>query len=110
MIGMHGLSEATGDPRYREAAARSLDWSYRGNELSAEMFDPDAGLIFESIRRKQRYARTQAARNAATTYLRTPPRAAEPEELELDRSMRSSHLGWLLEAWAGRVELARVAD
>jgi hypothetical protein len=110
MIGMHGLSEATGDPRYRDVAVRSLDWSYGANELGAQMFDPDAGLIYGSIRRKPRFARAVQARNAAASYLRASPRLAEPEELELNRTMRSSHLGWLLEAWAGREELARVAD
>lgn len=110
MIGMHGLSEATGEPRYRDVAVRSLDWSYGANELGAQMFDPDAGLIYGSIRRKQRFARAHQARNAAASYLRAAPRLAEPEELELNRAMRSARLGWLLEAWAGREELARVAD
>jgi hypothetical protein len=108
MIGMHGLSEATGDSRYRDVAVRSIDWIYGANELGAQMFDPDDGLIYGSIRRKQRFARARQARNAAASYLRAPPRLAEPEELELNRTMRSSHLGWLLEAWAGREELARV--
>jgi hypothetical protein len=110
MIGMHGLSEATGDPHYRDVAVRSLDWSYGANELGAQMFDPDAGMIYRSIWRKQRFAPVQGARMAAATYLRAAPRPAEAGELELNRSMRSSHLGWLLEAWAGREELARVAD
>ena len=110
MIGMHGLSEATEDPGYREVAVRSLDWSYGANELGAQMFDPEAGLIYGSIRRQQRFARAHQARNAAASYLRAAPRLAEPEELELNRSMRSGRLGWLLEAWAGREELARVAD
>ncbi len=106
MIGLHGLSEATGDPNYREVAVRSLDWSYGVNELGAQMLDLDAGLIYGSIRRKPRFARAHQARNAAASYLRAAPRLAEPEELELNRAMRSSHLGWVLEAWAGREHLA----
>jgi hypothetical protein len=50
------------------------------------------------------------ARNAAAAYFRAGPRLAAPEELELNRAMRPYHLGWLLEAWAGREELARVPD
>ena len=110
MIGMHGLSEATGERRFRDVAVRSLDWSYGNNELGVQMFDPENEMIYRSIRRKQRFARAQQARNAAATYLRATPRLAEPEELELNRSMRPSHLGWLLEAWAGREHLAGAGD
>ena len=106
MIGMHGLSEATGDAGYREVAVRSIDWSYGANELGVQMFDPDAGMIYRSIRRKQRTARAHQARNVAAAYLRAPARLARPEELEVNRSMRPYHLGWLLEAWAGREHLA----
>lgn len=107
MIGLHGLTEATGEPRYRDVAVRSLDWNYGNNELGVQMFDPDAEMIYRSIRRKQRFARAHQARNAAATYLRAAPRLAAPEELELNRTMRPYHLGWLLEAWAGREHLAR---
>jgi hypothetical protein len=106
MIGMHGLTEATEEPRYRDVAVRSLDWNYGGNELGVQMFDPDAQMIYRSIRREQRFARAHQARNAAAAYLRAAPRLADPEELELNRSMRPYHLGWLLEAWAGREHLA----
>jgi hypothetical protein len=109
MIGMHGLSEATGESRYREVAVRSLDWNYGSNELGVQMFDPEAGMIYRSIRRQQRFHRAAQARNAAAAYFRAAPRLAAPEELELNRAMRPYHLGWLLEAWAGREELARVS-
>jgi hypothetical protein len=107
MIGMHGLSEATGEPRFREVAVRSLDWSYGRNELGVQMYDPEAQMVYRSIRRKQRLARVHQARNAAAAYLHAAPRLADPEELELNRTMRPYHLGWLLEAWAGREDLAR---
>jgi hypothetical protein len=109
MIGMHGLSEATGESRYREVAVRSLDWNYGANELGVQMFDPETGMIYRSIRRQQRFHRAAQARNAAAAYFRAAPRLAAPEELELNRAMRPYHLGWLLEAWAGREELARVS-
>jgi hypothetical protein len=107
MIGMHGLSEATGESRYRDVAVQGLDWNYGGNELGAQMFDPEAEMIYRSIRRKQRFARARQARNAAATYLRAAPRLADPKELEINRAMRPDHLGWLLEAWSGREHLAR---
>jgi hypothetical protein len=110
MIGMHGLTEATGERRYRDVAVRGLDWNYGGNELGVQMVDPKAGMIFRSIRRKQRFARAQGARNTAAAYLRAAPRQARPEELEVDRVMRPDHLGWLLEAWSGREHLARGSE
>ncbi len=110
VIGMHGLSEATGNKHYRDVAVRSLDWSYAGNEMGVQMFDADAQMIYRSIRRKQRFARAHQARNAAAIFLRAAPRLADPDELEVNRSMRPSHLGWLLEAWAGRNHLARGED
>jgi hypothetical protein len=109
VIGMHGLTEATGEPRYRETAVRSLDWNYGNNELGVQMFDREVGMIYRSIRRKQRLQRARQARNAAAAYLGAAPRLASREELEVNRTMRPDHLGWLLEAWAGREELAGVA-
>jgi hypothetical protein len=87
-------------------AARGMDWNYGGNELGVQMFDPEAKMIYRSIRRRRLSERTGRARRAAATYLRAKPRAASPEELEVDRTMRPFHLGWILEAWAGREELA----
>ncbi len=106
MIGMHGLSEASGDPRYREVAVRSLDWSYGGNELGAQMLDPDArdGLSLDSPQAALRARPSGTQRRRDLSARRTAP--ADPEELELNRSMRPHQLGWLLEAWAGREHLA----
>jgi hypothetical protein len=72
------------------------------------MFDRSVGLIYRSIRRKQRFHRLQQARNAAGAYLRAGPKAPGPEGLEVNRTMRPYHLGWLLEAWAGREHLAAI--
>jgi hypothetical protein len=107
MIGLHGLSQASGEPCYRAAAVRGMEWSYGANELGAQMLDREANMIYRSIRRRRQ--RGRGARTAAATYLRAKPRSADPEELELDRSMRPFHLGWILEAWAGREELAAEA-
>jgi hypothetical protein len=110
MMGLNSLSHATGDPRYRDAAVRGLDWNYGQNELRAEMFDPGAGMIYRSIRRKQRFHRVRQARNAAAAYLGAKPRLASPQSLEVNRTMRPYHLGWILEAWAGREELAAAGE
>jgi len=106
MMGLHGAAQATGEERFRAAAVRGLDWDFGANELGAQMYDRDARMIYRSIRRKQRFHRALQARNAAAAYVGAKPRAAEPGALELNRSMRPYHLGWILEAWAGREELA----
>jgi hypothetical protein len=108
MMGLHNVSQATGDDRFRLAAVAGLDWDYGRNALGVQMFDRSVGLIYRSIRRKQRFHRLQQARNAAGTYLRTGSKAPGPEGLEVNRTMRPYHLGWLLEAWAGREHLAAI--
>ena len=50
--------------------------------------------------------RVQQGRTAARTYLGSKGRYASPEDLEVNRTMRPYHLGWILEAWSGREELA----
>ena len=106
MMGLHGISQLTGDERYWMAAVAGMDWNYGRNVLGAQMFDREVGMIYRSIRRRQGMHRVQQARNAARTYLHSSPRYAEPEDLEVNRTMRPYHLGWILEAWAGREELA----
>jgi len=108
MIGLHGVSQATGDPRYHLAAVSGLEWNYGNNVLGVEMVDRERGLINRSIRRKQRLHRVQQARNAASVYAKARPKLPGPEGLEVNRTMRPYHLGWILEAWAGREELADI--
>ncbi len=106
MMGLHNLSLASGEESFRAAAVRGLDWNYGHNELGAEMFEPEIGMIHRSIRRRRRFARAGQARNAAATYAHATPKPAPAKRLEVNRSMRPYHLGWILEAWAGKEELA----
>ena len=106
VMGLHNLSQASGDPSFRAAALRGLDWNYGENELGAQMFDPEAGMIYRSIRRSRRFARAGQARNAAAAYAHVKPKLAPASRLEVNRTMRPYHLGWILEAWAGKEELA----
>lgn len=107
MMGLHNVSQATGDDTYRAAAVRGLDWNYGQNPLGVSMFDPEARVIYRSIRRRQGSHRVQQARSVARAFTRGSARHAKASELELNRTMRPYHLGWLLEAWAGREELAQ---
>jgi hypothetical protein len=103
---MHGLSQATGDERFRAAAVYGLDWVFGRNELGAAMLDREVGMLYRSIRRRQPVSRAYLYGRTAASYLK-PPRLRDARgTLEINRSDRPYHLGWILEAWAGREELA----
>ena len=105
-MGMHGLTEATRDERYRAAATYGLDWVWGRNELGAQMLDREVGMLYRSIRRREGASRAYLYGRTAASYLR-PPRLKDARSmLEVNRSDRPYHLGWVLEAWAGREELA----
>ena len=95
------LAEVTGDDRYAKAAVESFAWCFEGNELAVRMFDEPAHFIFRSIRRQGSAQRANLAVNAALSLARIGWRA-DVGGLTLERTCRPYHLGWILEAWAGR--------
>lgn len=105
-MAMHDLTEATGDQRYRAAAVYGLDWIWGRNELEAQMLDREIGVLFRSIRRRERLDRAYLYGRTAVSYVH-PPRVKDARNtLEVNRTDRPYHLGWILEAWAGREDLA----
>jgi hypothetical protein len=100
-MGLFDLSESTGDPRYREAALRGLDWIW-DNELGRPMFDRGAGMLYRSIRRRQPLDRAALYLNTLGSQLGRAPLARWNGPLELNPTDRPYHLGWVLEAWSGR--------
>jgi hypothetical protein len=105
-MGMDGLSEATGEERYRAAAVNGLEWIWGSNELDTPMLDRESGMIYRSIRRRERLEGAHLYGKEASAYLRPPKLKDAKRSLEIDRSDRPDHLGWILEAWAGKEELA----
>ncbi len=105
-MAMHGLSEATGDERYRAAAVYGLDWVWGRNELEAQMLDGETGMLYRSIRRRERLDRAYLYGRTAVSYMRPPKLKDARKTLEVNRTGRPDHLGWILEAWAGREDLA----
>jgi hypothetical protein len=101
-MGLFELYEATGDDRYRAAAARGLEWIYGRNDLGVPMLDEARNILYRSIRRKQPYDRAILTVNTAGSYLGMPFGAAWRGPLEINPTDRPYHLGWVLEAWAGR--------
>lgn len=105
-MGMHALTEATGDERFRAAAVYGLDWVFGRNDLGVQMLDREVGMIYRSIRRRESVSRAYLYGRTAASYVR-PPRIKDAKRtLEVNRSDRPYHLGWILEAWAGNEELA----
>ena len=96
------LSEVTGEPRWREAAIRGLPWIWGQNDLGTEMIDHERGLLYRSIRRKRGLDRAVLYANAATGAVARPALRGLRGPLELNPTDRPYHLGWILEAWAGR--------
>jgi hypothetical protein len=96
------LSALTGAAEYAEAARAGLGWSTGNNELGVNLLDDDALFAHRSIRRAPPWHRVALATSvaAALTGTRARPRRWSP--LELNRTCRPYHLGWILEAWAGR--------
>jgi hypothetical protein len=105
-MGMHGLSEAAGDERYRAAAVYGLDWIWGQNELGATMLDRGTGMVYRSIRRRERLDRAHLYGRTAVSYLRPPKLKDASRMLEVNRTDRPYHLGWVLEAWIGKEDTA----
>lgn len=96
------LSELTGEGRYRAATERGLGWIGGDNELGTPMLDREAGIVHRSIRRRRPLDRALLYLNTAAALAGRDPLAAAGGPLELNRTDRPYHLGWVLEAWSGR--------
>lgn len=101
-MAMLELSEVSGDERYRDAALRGLDWVFGANELGRPMFDRDAGILYRSIRRRRGLDRGLLYANTALALAGRAGIAQSGGGLEINPTDRPYHLGWVLEAWAGR--------
>lgn len=103
------MTELTSDGRYLDAAVRGLGWSHGDNELGVDLFDDDAGFAHRSIRRRRPWDRLALAVNSlgSATAGRTP---LQDSPVELNDTCRPYHLGWILEAWAGRQHLVESGD
>ena len=98
------MSALTGDRRYLDAAVAGLAWSHGANELGVDLFDEATGFAHRSIRRRRPWDRAAVALNSVGS--RTGGRApVDTSPVELNRTCRPYHLGWILEAWAGREHL-----
>jgi hypothetical protein len=105
-MGLLEMTAVTGRDAYRAAAVDGLGWLYGRNDLASPMLDRDVNLLCRSIRRRRPWSRAILALNVATSPLGGPVAAGWRGPLEINRTDRPYHLGWILEAWCGREHLA----
>ena len=106
-MALQALAEVTGHS-HDEALERSVAWVFGENELRCPMIDPDAGVIWRSIRR--RTARGKLIHVFKLLSLvglqgvgdRLGGVVNVPGQLEIDAECRSYELGWLLAAFVRR--------
>lgn len=102
-MALNELAAATGDDAYREAAMRGATWIWGRNELGVQMLDREAGILHRSIRRRRPLDRLLLYANSASALAGRPLFPGDGRVLELNRSDRPYHLGWVLEAWAAKL-------
>jgi hypothetical protein len=100
------LAEASGERSHVEAAARGLAWIHGRNELGDPMLLEDDQILCRSIRRRSPWSRAFLYGNTAASMLTGAGRAlGGAGTVELNRTDRPYHLGWVLEAWCGREDV-----
>jgi hypothetical protein len=82
---------------------RGLGWLAGRNDLELDMVDRNERLIYRSIRRPRLFDRTMLAVNIASTSVFGNAPMRSIGKVELNTTCRPYHLGWILEAWAGRI-------
>lgn len=98
------LAEAGGPAEARAAALRGLEWVWGRNELGESLLDREAGLLCRSINRAGRRDRAALWLNSAAALTLGRPLVGAGGRVELERTDRPYHLGWVLEAWCGRAD------
>jgi hypothetical protein len=102
-MGLLQLAEATGERSHLDAAGRGLAWIYGSNALGRPMLDAGEQILCRSIRRRRPWSRVYLYGNTATATMTGAGRAlGGARTVELNRTDRPYHLGWVLEAWCGR--------
>ncbi|NMB73859.1 MAG: hypothetical protein GYA21_01865 [Myxococcales bacterium] len=105
------LYRLTQDARYLEISRKSVDWIFGQNELGQNMLQDGHGFIFRSIRRRKPWDRLTLWSQSGLAIVRSKlprglprvPNIPVKTPVEINRTCRPYHLGWILEAWSGVV-------
>ena len=95
------VADATGDISYARAGAEGLPWCFGANELGFNFYDAPNRFAHRAIRRKGWADRAELWVNTAATVTGRRARSTLGG-VEINATCRPYHLGWILEAWAGR--------
>ena len=101
-MGLLGLSAISGHAKYGQAAVDGLAWSRGANELRVDLLNRDECFAHRSIRRRWPWSRAIPGVASAAALAGRRPSRPVTSPLEVNRTCRPYHLGWILEAWAGR--------
>ncbi|HQZ33475.1 MAG TPA: hypothetical protein PK020_03570 [Ilumatobacteraceae bacterium] len=100
------LAEATGDDAYARAGAEGLAWCFGANELGFQFHDSTRRFAHRAIKRGGWADRAELWLNTAAGISGIERRVRLGEAV-VNTTCRPYHLGWILEAWAGREVHAR---
>ncbi len=103
-MGLLALADVTGDALWRDAATAGLAWSRGANELGVNLFDDASGFAHRSIRRRAPWNRLTLFAASAAALGAKRRVGVDLGGVEVNATCRPYHLGWILEAWAGREE------
>ena len=95
------LAAASGDQRYARAGAEGLPWCFGENELGFQFYDASARFAHRAIKRGGWADRAELWTNtlAGVAGVRRRITLGTPV---INTTCRPYHLGWVMEAWAGR--------
>jgi hypothetical protein len=95
------LAEVTGEDRYARAGAEGLPWCYGANELGFHFYDAERRFAHRAIKRAGWADRAALWSNTALALGGLGARV-RLGHTEINTTCRPYHLGWIIEAWAGR--------
>jgi hypothetical protein len=104
-MALFALAEAVGDNAYARAAVEGFQWCFGANALNFVFYDAANKFAHRSIKRKGVAHSLSLWANTGLGGLLPLPLRASVGGLEINRTCRPYHLGWILEAWCGREHL-----
>jgi hypothetical protein len=102
-MALHALGDANGRS-YAQINRESMSWLHH-NQLGMDMVAPEHNTIYRAIRRRFPFNRAaiQVGRLCAFANQNSPT-IDKPWFLRLNATCRPYHLGWILHAWASRLD------
>ena len=102
-MALHVLGDAV-DRSFAAVNRESMSW-LRRNDLGLDMVDPEHQAIYRAVRRRFPFNRiAMNVGKGAALMGKASPTGEKPWFLRLNATCRPYHLGWLLHAWAKRLD------